>query len=41
MKLGRDVPWVMLYKNCSKNLIPSITLVAMAWQPKGKKMHNL
>ena len=24
-KLGRDVPWVKLYKNSSKNLIPSIT----------------
>ena len=35
MKLSRDVPWVKLYKKCSKNLIPSITLVAIATK-KGK-----
>ena len=26
MKLGRDAPSVKFYKNCSKNLIPTITL---------------
>ena len=39
MKLGRDVSWVKFYKNCSKNLIPFITLVAMA--TKRIKMQNL
>ena len=39
MKLGRDVPCVKLYKNCSKNLIPSITLVAMA--TKRKKINKI
>ena len=29
-KLGRNVPWEVLFKNCSQNLIPSKTLVAMA-----------
>ena len=28
-KLGRNVPWEVLFKNCSQNLIPSKTLVAM------------
>ena len=28
-KLGKNVPWEVLFKNCSKNLIPSKTLVAM------------
>ena len=30
MKLGRNVPWEVLFKNCSQNMIPSKTLVAMA-----------
>ena len=29
-KLVRNVPWEVLLKNCSQNLIPSKTLVAMA-----------
>ena len=29
-KLGRNVPWEVLFKICSQNLIPSKTLVAMA-----------
>ena len=29
-KLGRNVPWEVLFKSCSQNLIPSKTLVAMA-----------
>ena len=29
-KLGRNVPWEVLLKNCSWNLIPSKTLFAMA-----------
>ena len=29
-KLGRNVPFKVLFKNCSQNLIPSKTLVAMA-----------
>ena len=29
-KLGRNVPWEVLFKNCSQNLIPSKTLVAIA-----------
>ena len=29
-KLGRNVPWEVLFKNCSQNLILSKTLVAMA-----------
>ena len=29
-KLGRNVTWEVLFKNCSQNLIPSKTLVAMA-----------
>ena len=37
MKLDRDVPWVKVYKNCSKNLIPSITLVARATKKIIKK----
>ena len=28
--LGRNNPWVVLFKNCLQNLIPSKTLVAMA-----------
>ena len=36
MKLGRNVPWVKLYQNCSKNLIPHIDLVAMATKRKKK-----
>ena len=28
-KLGRNVPWEVLFKACSQNLIPSKTLVAM------------
>ena len=28
-RLGRNVPWDVLYKKCSQNLIPSKTLVAM------------
>ena len=29
-KLGRNVPWEVLFKKCSQKLIPSKTLVAMA-----------
>ena len=29
-KLGRNVPWEVLFKKYSQNLIPSKTLVAMA-----------
>ena len=29
-KHGRNVPWEVLFKNCTQNLIPSKTLVAMA-----------
>ena len=28
-KLGRNVPWEVLFKNCSQNLIPSKILVAL------------
>ena len=28
-KFGRNIPWEFLFKNCSENLIPSKTLVAM------------
>ena len=34
MKVGKDVPWVKLYKDCSNNLILSITVVAMATKRK-------
>ena len=39
MKLGRNVPWVKLYQNCSKNLIPPIT--GCHGNKKGKKMKSL
>ena len=43
IKLGRNVPWVKLYKNCKKNLIPTKTLVAMAtkWLKMEKIFKNL
>ena len=43
IKLGRNVPWVKLYKNCYKNFIPTKTLVAMAtkWLKMEKIFKNL
>ena len=34
MKLGRNVPWVMLYQSCLIDRIPPITLVAMVTKRK-------
>jgi hypothetical protein len=37
MKLNRDVPLVVTFKNCSINVIPCRTLVAMATERKNFK----
>jgi hypothetical protein len=36
-KLLRNIPLVVNFKNCSKNLVPSRTLVAMATKRKNVK----
>ena len=41
MKLGRNVPWVKLYQNCSKNLIPPITLVSSTGHRSASLCHGL